>query len=92
MHLATFASILRRAKRLETQLNGKLVKDVETQEYKDRRRRTLATCSLRVSLIRIHSISPGNGHRPNYQFLYAQKFAIHHDPINGWQDAWRHAL
>src|ERR671938_471132 len=24
--------------------------------------------------------------------FYAQKFAVHRDPINGWQDAWRHAL
>jgi putative aldouronate transport system substrate-binding protein len=88
MHLATFASSFGAPNgwRLDS---GKLVKDVETQEFKE------ATGYARdlyaAGVFHPDSLSMASNVIARTQF-YARKFAIHRDPINGWQDAWRHSL
>ena len=89
MHLATFASIFGAPNGWRMDPGGKLVKDVETQEFKD------ATAYARdlyaAGVFHPDSLSMASNVIARTQF-YARKFAIHRDPINGWQDAWRHAL
>src|SRR5207237_10657505 len=69
--------------------SGKLVKDVETPEYKE------ATAYARdlwaAGVFHPDSLSMASNVIARTQF-YARKFAVHRDPINGWQDAWRHSL
>lgn len=89
MHLATFASIFGAPNGWRMDAGGKLVKDVETQEFKD------ATAYARdlyaAGVFHPDSLGMASNVIARTQF-YARKFAIHRDPINGWQDAWRHAL
>jgi putative aldouronate transport system substrate-binding protein len=89
MHLATFASIFGAPNGWRLDPGGKLVKDVETPEYKE------ATGYARdlyaAGVFHPDSLSMASNVIARTQF-YARKFAIHRDPINGWQDAWRHSL
>lgn len=89
MHLATFASIFGAPNGWRLDAGGKLIKDVETPEFKD------ATAYARdlyaAGVFHPDSLSMASNVIARTQF-YAHKFAIHRDPINGWQDAWRHAL
>ncbi len=89
MHLATFASIFGAPNGWMLDSSGKLTKDVETQQYKD------ATAYARelfaAGVFHPDSLNMASNVIARTQF-YAQKFAIHRDPINGWQDAWRHAI
>src|SRR5919202_1752897 len=88
MHLLTFASIFGAPNgwRMDS---GKLVKDVETPEFKEA---TAYARDLYASgVYHPDSLSMAGNVIARTQF-YARKFAIHRDPINGWQDAWRHAL
>jgi putative aldouronate transport system substrate-binding protein len=89
MHLTTFASIFGAPNGWRMDTGGKLVKDVETQEFKDA---TAYARDLYASgVFHPDSLSMASNVIARTQF-YARKFAIHRDPINGWQDAWRHAL
>ena len=89
MHLATFASMFGAPNGWRMEPGGKLTKDVETPEFKD------ATVYARdlyaAGVFHPDSLSMASNVIARTQF-YAHKFAIHRDPINGWQDAWRHAL
>lgn len=89
MHLTTFASIFGAPNGWRLDPGGKLIKDVETQEFKD------ATAYARdlyaAGVFHPDSLNMASNVIARTQF-YARKFAIHRDPINGWQDAWRHAL
>ena len=89
MHLATFASIFGAPNGWRMDAGGKLTKDVETPEFKD------ATAYARdlyaAGVFHPDSLNMASNVIARTQF-YARKFAIHRDPINGWQDAWRHAL
>jgi putative aldouronate transport system substrate-binding protein len=89
MHVATFASIFGAPNGWKLESDGKLVKDVETPEYKDA---VAYTRDLFASgVFHPDSLNMAGNVIARTQF-YAQKFAIHRDPINGWQDAWRHAM
>jgi putative aldouronate transport system substrate-binding protein len=89
MHLITFASIFGAPNGWRMDPGGKLVKDVETQEFKDA---TGYARDLYASgVFHPDSLSMASNVIARTQF-YARKFAIHRDPINGWQDAWRHSL
>lgn len=89
MHLATFASIFGAPNGWRLDPGGKLVKDVETPEFKE------ATAYARdlfaAGVFHPDSLSMASNVIARTQF-YARKFAVHRDPINGWQDAWRHSL
>jgi putative aldouronate transport system substrate-binding protein len=89
MHLSTFASIFGAPNGWRLDPGGKLVKDVETPEFK------AATGYARdlyaAGVFHPDSLSMASNVIARTQF-YARKFAIHRDPINGWQDAWRHSL
>src|SRR5579864_88650 len=89
MHLTTFASIFGAPNGWRLDPGGKLIKDVETQEFKD------ATAYARdlytAGVFHPDSLNMASNVIARTQF-YARKFAVHRDPINGWQDAWRHAL
>jgi putative aldouronate transport system substrate-binding protein len=89
MHLTTFASIFGAPNGWRLDPGGKLVKDVETPEFKE------ATAYARdlwaSGVFHPDSLNMASNVIARTQF-YAGKFAIHRDPINGWQDAWRHAL
>ena len=89
MHLATFASIFGAPNGWRLDPGGKLVKDVETPEFKEA---TAYARDLYASgVFHPDSLSMSSNVIARTQF-YARKFAIHRDPINGWQDAWRHAI
>src|SRR5262245_26735496 len=89
MHLTTFASIFGAPNGWRLDSGGKLVKDVETQEFKDA---TAYARDLYASgVYHPDSLTMPSNVIARTQF-YAHKFAIHRDPINGWQDAWRHAM
>jgi putative aldouronate transport system substrate-binding protein len=89
MHLATFGSMFGAPNGWRLEPGGKLRKDVETPEFKE------ATAYARdlyaAAVFHPDSLSMASNVIARTQF-YARKFAIHRDPINGWQDAWRHAL
>jgi putative aldouronate transport system substrate-binding protein len=88
MHLATFGSIFGAPNGWRMEAGSKLVKDVETPEFKE------ATAYARdlfaSGVFHPDSLSMASNVIARTNF-YARKFAIHRDPINGWQDAWRHA-
>ncbi|GAC1323107.1 MAG: extracellular solute-binding protein [Chloroflexota bacterium] len=69
--------------------DGKLVKDLETPEYKE------ATAYLRdlyaSGVFHPDSATMASNTVARTNFL-AGKFAIHREPINGFQDAWRQSL
>jgi putative aldouronate transport system substrate-binding protein len=89
MHLATFGSIFGAPNGWRLDPGGKLVKDVETPEFKEA---VVYARDLYASgVFHPDSLSMASNVIARTQF-YAGKFAIHRDPINGWQDAWRHAL
>jgi len=73
--------------RLES--GGKLIKDIETAEFKE----TVAyTRDLFASgVFHPNSTTWASAVIARQQFSTG-KFAIHSDPFNGWQDAWRQAL
>ncbi|MCA1645260.1 MAG: extracellular solute-binding protein [Chloroflexi bacterium] len=89
MHVVTFASIFGAPNGWRVDAGGKLIKDVETSEFKE------ATAYARdlyaAGVFHPDSLNMASNVIARTQF-YARKFAIHRDPINGWQDAWRHAL
>jgi len=89
MHLATFASIFGAPNGWRLDPGGKLIKDVETAEFKEA---TAYARDLYASgVFHPDSLTMASNVIARTQF-YARKFAIHRDPINGWQDAWRHSL
>ena len=89
MHLATFASIFGAPNGWRLDPSGKLVKDIETPEYKAAV--GYARDLFASGVYHPDSLNMASNVIARTQF-YATKFAVHRDPINGWQDAWRHAL
>ncbi|HLZ28671.1 MAG TPA: extracellular solute-binding protein [Chloroflexota bacterium] len=89
MHLATFASIFGAPNGWRLDPGGKLVKDVETPEFKEAV--AYARDLFASGVFHPDSLNMASNVIARTQF-YAGKFAVHRDPINGWQDAWRHAL
>jgi putative aldouronate transport system substrate-binding protein len=89
MHTATFSSIFGAPNGWRLESGGKLVKDVETPEFKE------ATAYVRdlfaSGVFHPDSVTMASNVIARTNFI-AGKFAIHRDPINGWQDAWRQAL
>jgi putative aldouronate transport system substrate-binding protein len=89
MHTTTFGSIFGAPNGWRLDPGGKLVKDVETPEFKD------ATAYARdlfaAGVFHPDSLNMASNVIARTNFI-AGKFAIHRDPINGWQDAWRQAL
>jgi putative aldouronate transport system substrate-binding protein len=89
MHLNTFASMFGAPWGWRMDPGGQLVKDVEAPEFKEA---TMYARDLYASgVFHPDSLSMASNVIARTQF-YANKFAIHRDPINGWQDAWRHSL
>jgi putative aldouronate transport system substrate-binding protein len=89
MHVTTFASIFGAPNGWRLDPGGKLIKDVETPEFKEA---TAYARDLYASgVFHPDSLTMASNVIARTQF-YARKFAIHRDPINGWQDAWRHSL
>jgi putative aldouronate transport system substrate-binding protein len=89
MHVYTYASIFGAPNGWRLDPGGKLVKDIETQEFKDSV--AYARDLFASGVYHPDSLSMASNVIARTQF-YARKFAVHRDPINGWQDAWRHAL
>ncbi|MBV8717140.1 MAG: extracellular solute-binding protein [Chloroflexi bacterium] len=89
MHLATFASIFGAPNGWRLDPGGKLIRDVETPEY--RAATAYARDLFASGVFHPDSLSMASNVIARTQF-YARKFAVHRDPINGWQDAWRHSL
>ncbi|HEY2593811.1 MAG TPA: hypothetical protein VGK33_07915 [Chloroflexota bacterium] len=89
MHLTTFASIFGAPNGWGMDSSGKLTRDVETQQFKDAT--SYARDLFASGVFHPDSLNMASNVIARTQF-YAQKFAIHRDPINGWQDAWRHAI
>ena len=89
MHLAQFGSMYGAPNGWRLESGGKLVKDVETPEFKE------ATAYAR-DLYASGVFHPDSLNMPSNVIARTNfiggKFAIHRDPINGWQDAWRQAL
>jgi putative aldouronate transport system substrate-binding protein len=89
MHMATFSSIFGAPNGWWVEADGKLTKDVETAEFKE------ATAYVRdlyaSGVFHPNSTQMASNVIARQQFA-GSKFAIHRDPINGWQDAWRQAL
>jgi putative aldouronate transport system substrate-binding protein len=89
MHLTTFGSTFGAPNGWRLESGGNLVKDVETPEFKE------ATAYVRdlyaSGVFHPDSLNMASNVIARTNF-YGRKFAIHRDPINGWQDAWRHAL
>jgi putative aldouronate transport system substrate-binding protein len=89
MNLATFASIFGAPNGWRLDPGGKLVKDVETPEFKE------ATAYARdlfaSGVFHPDTLTMASNVIARTGF-YARKYAIYRDTINGWQDAWRHAL
>ena len=89
MHLSQFGSMFGAPNGWRLESGGKLVKDVETAEFKE------ATAYAR-DLYASGVFHPDSLNMPSNVIartnFIAGKFAIHRDPINGWQDAWRQAL
>ncbi len=89
MHVYTYASVFGAPNGWRTDPGGKLVKDIETQEFKNS---VAYVRDLFASgVYHPDSLSMASNVIARTQF-YARKFAVHRDPINGWQDAWRHSL
>ncbi len=89
MHMSTWASIFGAPNGWRLESGGKLVKDFETPEYKaalDYARDLYASGVFHPDSLNWQSNVIA---RTNF---IAGKFAVHRDPINGWQDAWRQAL
>jgi putative aldouronate transport system substrate-binding protein len=89
MNVPTFASSFGAPNGWGLDSSGKLVKDVETPEYKE------ATAYVRdlyaSGVFHPNSTTWASNVIARGQFS-GSKFAIHRDPINGWQDAWRQAV
>jgi len=89
MQMATFASIFGAPNGWRMESGGKLVKDIETPEYRE-------ALGYGRDLYASGVFHPDSLNYPSNviarQNFIAGKFAIHRDPINGWQDAWRQAL
>jgi putative aldouronate transport system substrate-binding protein len=69
--------------------SGKLVKDLETPEYKAAL--GYARDLWAAGVFHPNSVSWASNVVARAQFA-GSKFAVHRDPINGWQDSWRQAL
>jgi putative aldouronate transport system substrate-binding protein len=69
--------------------DGKLVKDLETPEYKEAV--AYARDLWASGVFHPNSTSWASNVIARAQFA-GSKFAVHRDPINGWQDSWRQAL
>ncbi len=89
MHVSTFASIFGAPNGWKQDQSGKLIKDVETPEFKAAV--GYARDLFASGVFHPDSLNMASNVIARTQF-YASKFAIHRDPINGWQDAWRHSL
>jgi putative aldouronate transport system substrate-binding protein len=89
MHMPTFASMFGAPNGWRLDSGGKLVRDVETQEFKDAA--AYARDLYASGVFHPDSLSMASNVVARTQFA-GRKFAIHRDPINGWQDAWRQAL
>jgi putative aldouronate transport system substrate-binding protein len=89
MLVPTFAAIFGAPNGWKLESGGKLVKDYETAEYRE----TVDYVRDLYASGLFHPNSPtwASGVIARQQFA-AGKFAIHRDPFNGWQDAWRQAV
>jgi putative aldouronate transport system substrate-binding protein len=89
MHLSTFSAWFGAPNGWRLDAGNKLVKDVETPEYKE-------SVAYARDLYASGVFHPESLNYPSNvvarQNFIAGKFAVHRDPINGWQDAWRQAL
>jgi putative aldouronate transport system substrate-binding protein len=89
MHMATFGSIFGAPNGWRLESDGKLVKDIETPEYK-------AALEYARDLFASGVFHPDSLNYPSNVIARTNfiggRFAVHRDPINGWQDAWRQAL
>jgi putative aldouronate transport system substrate-binding protein len=89
MHVGIASAMFGAPNGWRLQSDGKLVKDVETPEYKD------AVAYLRdlyaAGVFHPDSATMASNTIARTNFL-AGKFAIHREPINGFQDAWRQSL
>jgi len=89
MHMATWASIFGAPNGWRLEPSGTLVKDIETPEYR-------AALEYARDLYASGVFHPDSLNYPSNVIARTNfiggKFAVHRDPINGWQDAWRQAL
>jgi putative aldouronate transport system substrate-binding protein len=89
MHVTTFSAWFGAPNGWRLESDGKLVKYMETPEFKEA---TAYARDLYASgVYHPDSTSMASNVIARTNFI-ARKFAIHRDPINGWQDAWRQAL
>lgn len=89
MMMPGFASMFGAPNGWRLESDGKLVKDLETEEYK-------AAVGYARDLWALGVFHPNSTSWASNVIARAQfagsKFAVHRDPINGWQDSWRQAL
>ena len=89
MHLLTFGPMFGAPNGWRLDSSGKLIKDIETPEFKE------AVGWVRdlwgSGVFHPESLNYPSNVIARTNFI-AGKFAVHRDPINGWQDAWRQAL
>jgi putative aldouronate transport system substrate-binding protein len=89
MMVPTFSSIFGAPNGWGLEPGGKLVKDIETSEFKE------ATGYVRdlyaSGVFHPNSTTWASAVIARAQFA-GSKFAVFRDPFNGWQDAWRQAL
>ena len=89
MMLPGFASLFGAPNGWRLESDGKLVKDLETPEY--RAAVAYARDLWAAGVFHPNSTSWASNVIARAQFA-GSKFAVHRDPINGWQDSWRQAL
>jgi len=89
MQMAIFGAMFGAPNGWRLESGGKLVKDIETPEYKEAA--GYARDLWASGVFHPDSLNYAGNVIARTNFI-AGKFAIHRDPINGWQDAWRQAL
>jgi putative aldouronate transport system substrate-binding protein len=89
MMMPGFAAMFGAPNGWRLQSDGKLVKDLETPEY--RAAVAYARDLWSSGVFHPNSTSWASNVIARAQFA-GSKFAVHRDPINGWQDSWRQAL
>jgi putative aldouronate transport system substrate-binding protein len=89
MQMTTIAAMFGAPNGWRLEPGGKLVKDIETPEYRE-------ALAYGRDLYASGVFHPDSLNYPSNVIartnFIAGKFAVHRDPINGWQDAWRQAL
>jgi putative aldouronate transport system substrate-binding protein len=89
MMLPGFAAMFGAPNGWRLESDGKLVKDLETPEYKDAV--AYARDLWASGVFHPNSTSWASNVIARAQFA-GSHFVVHRDPINGWQDSWRQAL